>query len=319
MEDTTFRSKMRNDNVSRAHFWVRHRLRRGSPGVRGKRARLAGGTLTSINGERPGSSVDIFATAVVGRSAECDVRIEDPSVSRRHARIVRDDEKGYVLHDLGSRNGTTIRGLRITRHRLADGDVISFGPATFRFGLARDRIARAEGEPLPSTGRERLDDCLVRELAEAKRCESDLWLLMLGVDPMGPMAGAIDTATHDSVLGELAATVDGALRNDDRLVRLSSSQFAIIAREPTATDPLGFAERIRRLVQKTRFGHDARPFALTVSVGVAALGDCRHPSADQLLRLADAGLYAAQIAGRNCCKRSPGSSRTRQPIVDRRR
>src|SRR5258707_15665256 len=95
-----------------------------------------GGMLTAINGRRADTPIPIFASAVVGRSTDCDIRVDDPSVSRRHARIVREDEMGYVLRDLGSRNGTTVRGLRITRHRLIDGAEVGVGPAIFHFSFA---------------------------------------------------------------------------------------------------------------------------------------------------------------------------------------
>src|SRR4030081_3523317 len=44
----------------------------------------------------------------VGRTGETDVTIDDPSVSRRHARIIRDSE-GFHVEDLSSLNGTSVR------------------------------------------------------------------------------------------------------------------------------------------------------------------------------------------------------------------
>src|SRR5262245_44777937 len=47
-------------------------------------------------------------SVVVGRGQECDVRIEDSSISRRHAVVHRGDPP--LIEDLGSRNGTRVRG-----------------------------------------------------------------------------------------------------------------------------------------------------------------------------------------------------------------
>ena len=64
---------------------------------------------------------------LIGREHSATVWINDESVSRRHARIVVDEE-GATLEDLGSKNGTFLRGSRITRpSRLQDGDEIVLG------------------------------------------------------------------------------------------------------------------------------------------------------------------------------------------------
>ena len=63
---------------------------------------------------------------LVGRLAECQVRLNDANVSRRHAAFVRLEE-GWALSDLGSTNGTRVNGTPIDRIRLSDGDVIEIG------------------------------------------------------------------------------------------------------------------------------------------------------------------------------------------------
>lgn len=64
---------------------------------------------------------------VIGRSLDCSLTIEDPLVSRQHARIVIDD-RGARLEDLGSRNGVRINGAVIREPTsLRDGDRIRLG------------------------------------------------------------------------------------------------------------------------------------------------------------------------------------------------
>lgn len=67
--------------------------------------------------------------SVVGRSAGADVRLDAQSVSRHHARLVRSGCQ-VVVEDLGSKNGTFVRGARITSPvTVGDGDTIRFGDA----------------------------------------------------------------------------------------------------------------------------------------------------------------------------------------------
>lgn len=72
-------------------------------------------------------------TVRIGRSADAHVRLNDPLVSREHARI--DKQNGtFVIRDLGSKNGTTLRGAPlVTAGKLTDGDEIRIGGASLRF------------------------------------------------------------------------------------------------------------------------------------------------------------------------------------------
>ncbi len=69
-------------------------------------------------------------TVLIGRSKQCDLVIEEPELSRKHARFVRQGE-GYMLEDLGSTNGTFVNGARLSGPRLLQpGDEIRLGPNT---------------------------------------------------------------------------------------------------------------------------------------------------------------------------------------------
>jgi pSer/pThr/pTyr-binding forkhead associated (FHA) protein len=69
----------------------------------------------------------------IGRGADNDLAIDDPALSRHHARVVR---RGVVdeLVDRGSRNGVHVNDRRVAdRHRLSEGDVITIGVYSFRY------------------------------------------------------------------------------------------------------------------------------------------------------------------------------------------
>jgi predicted component of type VI protein secretion system len=76
----------------------------------------------------------------IGRNRDCTIVLEAPSVSREHARLRRDAD-GWSLADLGSANGTWVRGRRVSEVRLQRGE-------TFYVG----NVALAVTEPAASAG-----------------------------------------------------------------------------------------------------------------------------------------------------------------------
>ncbi len=79
-----------------------------------------------------GSRYDLTKSALVlGRSRECDIRIDDPNVSRRHAEVRREDGGLWVV-DLGSTNGIELNGHKVDRARLTNDDRITIGRTEVR-------------------------------------------------------------------------------------------------------------------------------------------------------------------------------------------
>lgn len=68
----------------------------------------------------------------VGRAKANDITIEDVAVSSQHCRV-RPEGGEFVLHDLKSTNGTFVNDRRVSRHVLADGDVIKVGETQLQF------------------------------------------------------------------------------------------------------------------------------------------------------------------------------------------
>jgi FHA domain/Domain of unknown function (DUF1707) len=67
----------------------------------------------------------------IGRTQDCDLRIADLSVSRRHAQLDR-GEDGWLLSDVGSHNGTRVNGWLVREPvPVRPGDVVQFGSAMF--------------------------------------------------------------------------------------------------------------------------------------------------------------------------------------------
>lgn len=112
------------------------------------------GWLEIRRGQSPVANVNLVGTRVViGRSPDCDVVLNNTSVSRQHAELLN-DSGAWLLRDLGSRNGTGVNGARVAGDRpLQSGDVLRIdefdlvfhaGPAPTR-PVARPRTSVTDG------------------------------------------------------------------------------------------------------------------------------------------------------------------------------
>ena len=71
---------------------------------------------------------------VIGRSRDCDLVIDDPNISRRHAEVRRSGE-GWTVADLGSTNGVKVNGRRVESAGLTPGDELTLGVIKLKFEM----------------------------------------------------------------------------------------------------------------------------------------------------------------------------------------
>ena len=72
-------------------------------------------------------------TTTLGRSSSNDIFLTDQSVSREHAKIIKLEDGGFEIHDLGAKHPTSVNGMVISCHRLKDGDRIRLGDSILVF------------------------------------------------------------------------------------------------------------------------------------------------------------------------------------------
>ncbi len=243
---------------------------------------------------------------VVGRLDEVDIAIEEQAVSRRHARIYRGDD-GWTVEDLQSTNGSWVNDSRIRRHSLSDGDLVRFGSTVFKF-LAGTNIEAEYHEEIYRlsvidhlTGvhnKRSLNEFLEREIARALRYHSPLSLILFDIDHFKEVNDKHGHPAGDAVLRELGRRLRPRIRREDLLARYGGEEFACVLASTGATSARRLAEDLRAIVAETPFVSDDLTIAISISVGVAELGESDRTT-DALIARADQNLLAAKRAGRN--------------------
>jgi diguanylate cyclase (GGDEF)-like protein len=113
-----------------------------------------------------------------------------------------------------------------------------------------------------------------------------------------------------------------SVRSYDFVGRYGGEEFLIVLNNCRPDSAFARAEEIRKAICTRPIQTDAGPLHVTMSLGVLLSRDWGHRPADDLLREADAALYAAKAAGRNCIRLAKPEVPTEfasapQPAVER--
>lgn len=151
--------------------------------------------------------------------------------------------------------------------------------------------------------RRRFDQALAREHARCQRNGAPLSLLIIDADHFKQVNDHYGHAAGDDYLRAIAAVLrTQAARPADLVARYGGEEFACLLPDTGRAQAVVVAERIRNAVADLRLpSAQASPPWMTVSIGVATM---TRPgiSARELLMQADAQLYAAKRAGRDCTR-----------------
>lgn len=270
------------------------------------------GILTRLTGFEAGRvfRLDGPGPHSIGRSRENDVRLEDTSLSRKHARIIKDSDS-FIVEDVGSRNGTFVNAIRVDKATLKDGDRVGLGTdVTCRFQLVDedeyDLLQRVYESSINDglTGmynRKYIDERLNAEVAYAQRHGEPLSFLLLDIDHFKLVNDTYGHAAGDAVLRAVAFALRSALRTEDVLGRFGGEEIAVIARGTPLSSAARLAERLRQVVAQLKVTSEQKTISVTVSAGVASLSCCKasQPTRELLFEIADNRLYRAKANGRN--------------------
>jgi diguanylate cyclase (GGDEF)-like protein len=272
------------------------------------------GTLTVLVGPEAGATCTLeHEVTVLGRDEGADIVLDDPTVSRVHARVTRSGERQHIIEDLGSTNGTFVAGRRIRRASLATGDRVQLGrDSLFRFAVLDAEEHELQRRLYEASMRDMLTELpnrrslihrLTGEVAHAVRSGRELALLMIDVDHFKSVNDELGHLAGDKVLRAIAQVGAATVRAGDVFARYGGEEFVVLARETGKLEAVALAERLRAAVMAARVDLGHHVAQVTVCVGVAVLSECEaaegHDLSTSLLARADARLYAAKRSGRN--------------------
>ncbi|MDR0821332.1 MAG: diguanylate cyclase [Oscillospiraceae bacterium] len=129
-----------------------------------------------------------------------------------------------------------------------------------------------------------------------RRRHSDGCAMMLDLDFFKNVNDAYGHRTGDTVLSMVSDTIKGSIRSIDTCGRYGGEEFAVWLPGCRLIGAMIIAEDIRKKVSELKFNDD-RNFNITVSIGVADMGD--SVSLTEILHRADKALYEAKRSGRN--------------------
>jgi diguanylate cyclase (GGDEF)-like protein len=160
----------------------------------------------------------------------------------------------------------------------------------------------AREDPLTGTANRReMTERLQSEVVRARRFERDLTAVMVDADRFKEVNDHLSHAVGDEVLKRLARILDESCRAVDAVGRWGGEEFLLLLVEAPSAGAAAVCEKIRRAVESHPWDEVSPGLAVTVSLGYAALVP-EMESPEALVAAADAALYRAKAAGRNCVR-----------------
>jgi diguanylate cyclase (GGDEF)-like protein len=146
-------------------------------------------------------------------------------------------------------------------------------------------------------GRRALTDCVERALTAA----APFAVLFADIDYFKKVNDTFGHQIGDLALQRVAETLSKERRAGDVCGRYGGEEFILVVSGVSVREAERVAERHRRAVASLRLAADGGPERITISIGVAVFdADAPDPSVASILSRADAALYAAKDAGRDC-------------------
>ena len=163
-------------------------------------------------------------------------------------------------------------------------------------------IEAAHKDPLTGVNnRASMDEIIDREVNLSSRHQTPLSLLALDIDHFKKINDNYGHATGDCVIKAVAEAAKAAIRSSDMVFRYGGEEFLILLSNTDCEGATLLAERLRQKIEQTCIICDGTQVSATVSIGITCL-HAQGDSREGIFSRADAALYQAKAAGRNCCK-----------------
>jgi diguanylate cyclase (GGDEF)-like protein len=137
---------------------------------------------------------------------------------------------------------------------------------------------------------------ITEEIERARRFRAGMAVVMVDIDQFKNLNDEFGHLLGDEVLRQVSSIFHQQLRKIDVVCRYGGEEFAILLSQTNGQHSQSVAEKLRRLVETWQFPGVPRP--VTISAGIATYPE-HGTTRDELVKSADAGLYAAKQSGRN--------------------
>jgi diguanylate cyclase (GGDEF)-like protein len=144
-------------------------------------------------------------------------------------------------------------------------------------------------------------ELLARELSRSRREKSFTVVLMADLDHFKKINDTYGHLVGDEVLCEVARRLLASVRPYDLVGRYGGEEFLVVLNSCDAESAMERAEALRRAIAAAPVTTASGSISVTMSIGVISSQKQNSASPDEVVRDADAALYAAKDAGRNCC------------------
>ena len=240
--------------------------------------------------------------------------IPNPMLSRETARLVlifhRENNDWMIVHSgISIPYGLAHKGEIYPIARLEERNVELESMITARTSELAEANRQLEilsnTDGLTNIGNRRLFDMMLQtEWSRGQRSNSSLALIMLDIDHFKQFNDHYGHLAGDDCLKQLASTLSQSGRRAGELVaRYGGEEFVILLPNVDTQTVLETAQHIHQLIQAIAIPHANTDLGIvTVSAGVAYLQPSNKQNALELVRQADAALYRAKSAGRNCIR-----------------
>jgi diguanylate cyclase (GGDEF)-like protein len=247
---------------------------------------------------------------IIGRRTDCDVSINDKSLSRTHAQIYRDKNRNLFIKDLKSTNGTQLNDKIIAHGEsfpLKDGDLLKLGNIIFKFitGGSIENIFHADmlnlqilDDLVGVYDKKTIMSLLEDEFNMAKMAGQTLSLVAFDIDHFKSINETLGHLVGDFVLKETLKTLKKVVRQRDLIGRIGGKEFLIIFPSTSLLQIFDIAERMRQTIEQHNFVFEETNIPVTISLGVFSL-DSSIRSFTDLFKKTDNALYSAQNRGGN--------------------
>lgn len=140
---------------------------------------------------------------------------------------------------------------------------------------------------------------LLQEWDRTHRKKLNLSLAMFDIDHFKKFNDTYGHQAGDVIITEFGRILRDNCRSMDIPCRYGGEEMAVILPETNRDEAMIFADRIHKLVEKTRLLYEDGTLSITISGGIASIPDLKPESIEEFIKMVDLALYHSKKTGRN--------------------